>query len=314
MQHVRDLSSLRLDGCGLTIGAFDGVHLGHQALIKTMVSDAHANDLPAVVLTFYPHPSVVLGGRSPTFYITLPDERAELLGALGVDYVVTQHFDRKLAGVQASDYLRMLQEQLSFRRLWIGEDFTLGAGRKGDRAFLESVSAEFSFTLHVFPAFTVADDAVRSSQIRKSLQAGDVARVARHLGRIFVLQGEVVRGVGRGRRLGIPTANLRIQEERAYPGPGVYACYAEHAGQRWQAVTNIGVRPTFEEDPVQPTIETHLLDFEGDLYQKLIRLGFVERLRDERRFSDPDELIRQIKTDVRQAKSILEPVLEGENA
>ncbi len=313
MQHVCDIHSLQLQGCALTIGAFDGVHVGHQALIGAMVSDAHARDLPAVVLTFYPHPSVILHGRSPSFYITLPDEKAEFLGQLGVDYVVTQQFDHALSRIPARDFLNTLHQQLSPKSLWIGEDFTLGRDRMGDRAFIESVSSDYSFDVNVFPAFHIEGTLVRSSAVRQALREGDVARVARYLGRIYGLPGEVVRGVGRGRQLGIPTANLHIQEERAYPGSGVYACAVEHAGERWPAVTNIGVRPTFENEPAQPTIETHLLDFNGDLYQKQIRVGFVERLRAEQRFASPEDLIAQIEDDIQQARLILEPTLEGEN-
>lgn len=313
MQHVRDINSLLLPGCGLTIGAFDGVHVGHQALVRAMVSDAHSRGLPAVVVTFYPHPSVVLHGRSPSFYITLPDEKADLLGALGVDFVVTQPFDYAFSRVRARDFLNTLHQQLSFSSLWIGEDFTLGRDRTGDRAFLQSVSSEYSFEVIVFPAYEVEGMMVRSSIIRQALREGDVTRVARYLGRIFALQGEVVKGVGRGRQLGIPTANLRIQEEHAYPGSGVYACTVMYANKRYQAVTNIGVRPTFENEPLQPTIETHLLDFNGDLYHQQLRVGFVRRLRAERRHASPEALIAQIQDDIQQARLILEPTLEGEN-
>jgi riboflavin kinase/FMN adenylyltransferase len=313
MQHVRDIHSLQLKGCALTIGAFDGVHIGHQALISAMVSDAHARDLPSVVLTFYPHPSVVLHHRSPSFYITLPDEKAELMGELGVDYVVTQQFDHALSRIPARDYLNILHQQLALKSLWIGEDFTLGRDRTGDRSFIESVSSEYSFDVNVFPAFEMEGMPVRSSVVRQALRDGDVARVARYLGRIYSLPGEVVRGVGRGRQLGIPTANLHIQEERAYPGSGVYAGTVDYAGERWPAVTNIGVRPTFENEPAQPTIETHLLDFNGDLYGKKIRVGFVQRLRAEQRFDSPEDLIAQIEDDIQRARLILEPTLEGEN-
>ncbi len=314
MQHLHDIHSLQLPGCGLTIGAFDGVHVGHQALIRAMVADAHERDLPAVVLTFCPHPSVVLRGRSPSFYITLPDEKANLMGALGVDYVVTQRFDRALSRVSAKDFLDILHRQLSIIRLWIGEDFTMGRDRTGDRDYLESVSSEYSFEVKIFPAFTLNGEVVRSSIVRQALLAGEVARVARYLGRIFVLPGDVVKGVGRGQKLGIPTANLQIQEERAYPGSGVYACTVEYGGKRRPAVTNIGVRPTFESEPGLPTVETHILDFNGDLYGQHLRVGFVERLRAERRFASPDDLIRQIEDDIRQARTILALTLEGENA
>jgi riboflavin kinase/FMN adenylyltransferase len=305
MQHVQYLEQLSLDGCGLTIGSFDGVHQGHQELIRAMVESAHAANLPAVVLTFFPHPSVLLRGRKPVFYITSPDEKASLLGELGVDYVVTQPFNRKLSQIRAEEYLDEIEGHLTFRELWIGEDFALGYQREGNRHFLKAASEKRGFELHVVSPYKLGGEVISSTRVREALRSGDVARAAMYLGRKFAVTGTVVKGIGRGRTLGYPTANIEIWEEKAYPGPGVYACFAEIARERWATVTNIGVRPTFEQNHVSPTIEAHLLDFNDELYQCEITLTFVDRLRDERRFSSPDTLLAQIERDIRRARTML---------
>jgi len=314
MQHIHDLGSIHLDGCGLTIGSFDGVHLGHQSLVLSMVTHANTAGLPSVVLTFYPHPSAVLRGRRPTFYINSPEEKAILLGDLGVDYVITQRFDHKLSQVSADAFLDMLQIHTGFSHFWVGEDFALGHEREGDHHFLETASANRKFQLHFVPPILLGEEVVSSTRIRQALRAGDVASVATYLGRTFTILGEVVAGSNRGKRLGFPTANLRVLEERAYPRSGVYACIAEVVGRHWPAVTNIGVRPTFEETQGVDTIETHLLDFNHDLYRQEMRLAFIDRLRDEQRFSSPEALIAQIQTDIRRAREILDPLMEMENA
>lgn len=307
MQHLRDLNAHTLERCALTIGSFDGVHRGHQTLIRAMVEDARQKGLPAVVLTFFPHPSVVLRGRQPALYITTPEEKAALMANLGVDYVITQRFDQELSQISATAFLDKLESKLGLQVLWIGEDFALGHRREGNRLFLEEASKKRGFELHVHPPVIIGGEVVSSTRVREALRSGDVARVAHYLGRTFVVPGKVVPGANRGKRIGIPTANLEIWGQRAYPGAGVYACVAEVEEERWKAVTNIGVRPTFEQGQQLPTIEAHLLDYEGsDLYGCTMRLIFVDRLRDERRFPGPKALRDQIERDIRRARRILE--------
>lgn len=313
MHHIQDFNSIQLDHCYLTIGSFDGVHRGHQEIIKGLVSDAKADGVPSVALTFFPHPSAVLLERKPIFYLTSPDEKADLLGAMGVDHVITQRFDLTLARVSANSFLDTLQDRLGFRRLWVGEDFAFGFQREGDQRFLKQASEERGFELMVVPPVFVDNEVVSSTRIRNALRVGEVALAAEFLGRFFSITGVVVTGSDRGKRLGFPTANLRIEEGRAYPSPGVYVCLAEVAGRRWNAVTNIGVRPTFEESQEIVTVETHLLDFQGDLYNQEIRLAFIERLRDEKRFSNSAALISQINHDIDQARHILDTTVEREN-
>jgi len=305
MQHVHDLAEVQLKGSALTIGSFDGVHRGHQDLLNRMLAAARGRGLPAVVLTFYPHPSVVLRGRKPAFYITSPDERADLLENLGVDLVITQTFDLELSRVEAPDFLDRLKAHLGFHDLWAGEDFALGHQRRGNRHYLAQESGERGFRFHLVPPFLLEGEVVSSTRVREALRAGDVARAASYLGRHFELPGRVTHGVGRGKQLGIPTANLEVWEERAVPGVGIYACLAELEGERKPAVVSIGYRPTFEDGLTTPVVEAHLLDFDGDLYDRELKIVFIERLRDERRFSGPDPLVEQIGRDIQQARELL---------
>ena len=306
MQHVHDLSEVQLERSSLTIGSFDGVHLGHQDLLERMAKKAGEADLPIVVLSFFPHPSVVLRDRTPAFYITTPDEKAELLRAEGVDYVITQSFDLELSKVEAGEFLDRLAAKLGFVDLWAGEDFALGHQRRGNRHYLEQESQSRNFRFHVVPPLLMGGEAVSSTRVREALRSGDVARAATYLGRAFRLLGVVQEGAGRGKELGIPTANLMIWEERAYPAVGVYACMAEIDGTHRQAVANIGFRPTFEDELPGPVFEAHILDFEGELYGQEVKLEFVDRLRDEMRFSGPDALLEQIALDIGHARVLLE--------
>ena len=311
MKHLQDFFSVQLEQCDLTIGSFDGVHQGHQVLIKALVENAHQENRPSVVLTFFPHPSVFLRGRTPALYINTPEEKAELLGELGVDYVITQQFDRSLAEIPAGIFLDRLKARIGLKSLWIGEDFALGYKREGNRQYLAAAGLEQGFSLHVIPPVILDGEVVSSTRVRESLRSGDVARTAEYLGRSFVVPGKVVSGSGRGQALGIPTANLEIWEERAYPRSGVYACWAELEGRRLKAVTNIGVRPTFEEKQDLAVVEAHLLDFNEDLYEKELRLEFVARLRDERRFSNSELLLSRIARDIQRARVILNQNAEG---
>jgi riboflavin kinase/FMN adenylyltransferase len=305
MQHLRALDQIRLKNTALAIGSFDGVHRGHQDLIARLHTRARDQGWQSVVLTFYPHPSVVLRERTPAFYISTPEEKAELLSELGVDFVITQKFDLELSRVEAPEFLARLTQQLGFGALWAGEDFAIGYQRRGNRHFLQKASEEQGFEFHLVEPFKLEGEIVSSTRVRESLRSGDVARVAKYLGRPFELPGIARQGAGRGRQLGIPTANLELWEERAYPARGVYACYASVGDRRLQAVTNIGLRPTFEDELEAPIVEAHLLDFNEELYGEEVRLTFVDRLRDERKFEGPQALLEQIERDVSRAREIL---------
>jgi riboflavin kinase / FMN adenylyltransferase len=301
MLHFRSLEDANLPATWLTIGSFDGVHCGHQAIINQLVQDAHAAGALAAVLTFFPHPSAVLGKRQEPFYLTTPDERANLLERLGVDVVVTHPFSLEVAAMTAQEFMALVFRQLHPRHLRVGYDFALGRGREGNVERLQQIGDALGFTLDVIQPVQMEGEIVSSSQIRVALSAGDVTKASRLLGRPYEVSGEIIHGDGRGRLLGIPTANLDIWPQRVLPRVGVYACRAQIDGESWGAVTNVGVRPTFENQAARPQIEAHVLGLNRDLYGEQIRLDFIERLRDEQRFPNVDALVAQIRLDIRKA-------------
>jgi len=307
MQHVNALEPLHLQGAWVTIGVFDGVHRGHQALLRDFVAEARQHGAPAVVVTFYPHPAEVLGNHRAPFYLTTPEEKAAYIAALGVDVLVTHPFNREIAQRSARAFMEDLHAHLGLRRLWVGYDFALGRNREGDIPALRALGKVLGYTVHVVEPYRLDGDVVSSTRIRQALAAGDVALAARLLGRRYIVPGEVVRGDGRGRQIGFPTANLAVWPKRMVPATGVYACYADVDGHKYPAVVNIGVRPTFEQQPAAPRLEAHLLDFHGDLYGKTLPVEFVARLREERRFPSPEALAAQIQRDIAAARAVLAP-------
>ncbi len=308
MQFASSLSELNLASpTVVTIGAFDGVHRGHQALIGGLVARAHATGRAAVVITFAPHPSVFLRGRRPSFYLTTPDEKAQMLAALGVDVLVTHRFDAAFAAITAAEYVEQLITHARLAELWCGADFALGHNREGHVAYLRAAGERLGFTVHVQTPIQVDGEIISSTRIRQCLRDGAVEQAAKLLGRPFRLSGQVVKGAGRGHAIGIPTANLDVSEEHAIPAVGVYACRAATAqASHVPAVTNVGYRPTFNSTEPKLTVETHLLDFAGDLYGSTVSLDFVARLRPEVKFSGVPALVAQIQNDIRAARQLLQ--------
>jgi riboflavin kinase / FMN adenylyltransferase len=306
MQSVTSLEALQLDRpAHVTIGAFDGLHRGHQALIDQMVQAAHSADQAAVVITFFPHPSVVLRGRRPSFYLSTPEEKVEYLSRLGVDAVVTHPFNHAVAQVTAAEFVDRLVRYARLRTLWAGADFALGHNREGDLNYLRTAGEKRGFDVCVMQPVLIDGEVISSTRIRQTLRDGAVEQAARYLGRPFRLSGQVVPGAQRGRKLGIPTANVQVSEEHAVPAVGVYAARTYHAGGMSPAVVNIGFRPTFEGGEARPVIEAHLLDFDGDLYDKTLTLEFIARLRPEMKFPGIDALVAQIHRDIELARVIL---------
>ncbi len=308
--HTPALENLRLAGSWATIGVYDGVHRGHAVLLRRLVAGAHAAGLPAVVVTFHPHPAVVLGGAQDFRLLTLPEERASLLHDLGVDAVVTLPFTRQLANTSAADFMQRLQRHLGLRHLLIGYDFALGRDRSGDYARLAELGRQLGYQVEQVAAVRDEDRIFSSTAARAALQRGQVEQAAEILGRPYSLGGEVIHGDGRGRKINVPTANLRPAPEKLIPARGVYACHAWVGETRWPAVVNIGLRPTFYDDQPQISLEAHLLDFQGDLYGQRVRLDFIARLRPEKRFSGVEALQRQIQADIAAAHKRLAPATE----
>ncbi len=292
-------------GTWLTIGSFDGVHRGHQELIRRLVSGAHAEGEPAVVVTFYPHPSVVLKGIRGPFYLTSPAERAAILSDLGVDGVVTLEFNLEMAALSARDFMGRLKDGLNIHHLWVGNNFALGRGREGDVKALTDLGGELGYQVDIISPVQVGDQLISSTQIRAWLAEGAVNRVNAGLGRWFRLTGQVIHGDGRGKTIGIPTANLDLWEQRALPANGVYAVYGMVDGIRRPGVANIGLRPTFETKADRPRLEVLLLDYSADFYGQEMSVDFIARLRGEQRFSSVDALLAQIEQDKMEARKAL---------
>src|SRR6266508_4207404 len=304
MLHYRSLEEVNLQNSWLTVGVFDGVHRGHQEIIKKLTTGAHANDAPAVVLTFDPHPASVLSGQEIKC-LTLPDERANLLGQLGVDAVITERFTRELSTVTAYDFMSRLTRQLGLQHLLIGYDFALGKGREGNPTRLTEIGLELGYTVEVVPALSDESGVISSTEIRKLIELGNVAEAARLLGHPYSLHGPVIHGDGRGKRINVPTANLAYSRAKMIPAKGIYACWATVQGERYPAAINIGVNPTFTPDKQIPNVETYILDFHRDIYEQDVRLDFVARLRDELKFDSVDTLVEQIWKDVAQVRELL---------
>jgi len=305
MQHFHNIEEIQLEQSWLTIGSFDGVHLGHQQIIHDLVKGAHDNGQPAVVVTFHPHPQLIIKKEDRPYYLTLPDKRAQLLGDLGVDVILTYPFTRETSQMRAEEFVALLHRRLKFSRLWVGYDFALGRNREGDPAYLKNLSQQFGYTLKEILPYSIDGELVSSSRIRKNIREGKVREAAAFLGRSFEVTGTVVVGANRGKSLGFATSNLDVPQEMVDIKPGVYACLTDLDGQTWKAVTNIGFRPTFGEGIISPRIEAHLLEFSGNLYGEELSLRFVERLRDEMKFDQVSDLQAQIKTDIDQALHIL---------
>jgi riboflavin kinase/FMN adenylyltransferase len=299
MRHVYRLADAHPPGRAIVaVGIFDGVHLGHQYLLRRLVEEAHAESCVPVVLTFHPHPDVVMGRARARHCLTSPEERAALLGALGVEIVVTHPFDDDVRHVHAAAFVDALLTHLNLCKLWVGADFALGYKREGNVAFLREQADMKGFSLEVVELVTNDGNGqvVSSSNIRAALADGDVAKANRWLGRPYRLAGEVVHGDKRGRTIGFPTANIAVWDQQYLPRKGVYAGWARLGNETFMAVANIGNRPTFNGGTV--TVEAHLLDFDRDIYGDHLIFDVVAFLRPEMKFGGIDELIAQIERDV----------------
>ena len=288
----------------ITIGTFDGVHLGHRHLVRSLTEAAQRQGLTPIVLTFKNSPRSVLNPAAQLSYITDLETRLSLLHQPGIDRVVPVEFTRELSQLSAAEFVDALSKELGMKGLVVGPDFALGHRRQGDVATLREMGKTAGFWVETVNNFSLDDAPVKSSAIRELLGQGQVERVKRMLDRPFSLAGEVETGDRRGRELGFPTANLAPKPSMAVPGDGIYATWAIVDGVRYQGATSIGVRPTFGGSGDR-RVETFLLDFSGDLYGKRMTLEFEQRLRGELAFSSVDALVQQMKQDVEQSRAVL---------
>lgn len=287
----------------LALGTFDGLHKGHRAVIDALRGLAEGDQGEAVVTTFDPHPLTVVAPPAEPFLLTTLEERIELLEAAGVDTLLVVRFDQCLRILGAQDWLQRIEHHLHPRRLVISSTHAFGHNREGDPEMLRRWAAPRGIDLAVVPAITDQGIVVSSTTVRARLRDGDVRTAARWLERWYAVRGTVIAGAGRGRQLGVPTANLAVAPEKLVPAHGVYAAYATADRATYAAAVNIGVRPTFGGD--SPAVEAHLIDVEVELYGRTLELAFVERLRPERRFPDPSALRAQLTWDIASARRIL---------
>ena len=304
MQHHCSLDQISLESSWLTVGVFDGVHRGHQVIINKLVDCAHAKGIPAVVLSFDPHPAKVFG-RGEIKLLTLPNERAELLDSMGVDVLITHPFNLDVANITAFDFMQRLKTKLGLSHLILGYDSALGKNREGNPVRLAEIGRELGYTIETVSALGDESGVISSTEIRKLIATGNVREAARLMGHPYRLRGSVVRGDQRGRTIGFPTANIDYLVDKLIPPNGIYVCWAFLGNEKFRAAVNIGINPTFTPDKKSVNVEAYLLDFEREIYREIIELEFMSRLRDELKFDSVDSLVIQIKQDVEQTRKIL---------
>lgn len=305
MRIIRNLQELTapLTGAVVTIGNFDGVHLGHREIFRRVVERAREVDGPAVVFTFVPHPLTVLAPERAPRLINTYAEKERLIEASCVDVLICAPFTSEMASLPAGRFVEeVLVGKVGVRHLIVGYDYAFGRGREGDARFLIRRGAELGFTVEVLEPIAKDGEAYSSTRIRRLILEGQVAGVVKFLGRHFTLEGRVIHGAKRGKQLGFPTANLAIDKE-LLPKPGVYAVKVKRGAAVLDGVVNIGCNPTFCTEGL--SVEVHILDFHEEVYGETLRLYFVERLRDEMLFPAPSELVQAIAADVERARSIL---------
>lgn len=290
------------------LGNFDGVHVGHQAILAAVKADAAKRGAPSVLYTHDPHPAVVLRHGTPPAKITTLEEKIEIVDALGLDYMVVEPFTIDFAAQTPETFVRdVLVGKLGIGHAFVGENFGFGKGRAGKSSDLQAFGKSLGFDVTLVPPVLVGGAPASSTRVRQAVIAGDVALAKELLGRPFGMRGTVVHGAARGAGLGFPTANLAPDKDLV-PARGVYACVAWLDRKPYAALTNVGVKPTFGTEAL--TIEAFLLDFHEDAYGHSLHLDFIARLRDEKKFPGADALKEQIASDVRQGKEILAPLLE----
>jgi len=306
MKIINSISDIPVDlhGSVVTIGNFDGVHLGHQAIFEQVIQDAHRANQPSVVITFEPHPKMVLHPeRRPFYLITTIAEKTALIAEAGIDALIIIPFSLPFAATTADEFVHdILWDKLKISKIIIGHDYTFGKNKSGNEAFLASQGEKLGFTVQVISAFGIGDAVISSTRIRNALLAGQVRLASEWLGRTYNLTGTVVHGHQRGAGLGFPTANIQ-PEKLLLPADGVYAVLVRLNGKRYHGVLNIGNNPTFGD--VSRSVEVFILNFNGDIYDAAIEVFFIDQIRPEIKFDGPGKLITQINRDIEQARNIL---------
>lgn len=304
MQIASNLAELQLTTDSMiAIGVFDGMHKGHQYLIQQLVTEARESGVAAGVMTFNPHPDEIIRGVTGRIYLTTLEERADILASLGVDYLVNYPFTRAVMEMRARDFVTELVQHTRPIALWVGTDFALGYKREGNIQFLQEQGQIYRFSVRALELVKLQGVTINSSAIRGALASGQLATANELLGRPYTVSGIVVDGLKRGRQIGFPTANIAVPEHKTVPANGVYAGWLTLGDERFMGATNIGYNPTFGNQSI--TVETHILDFDRDIYGKTVTFQFVKRLRPETKFDGVQALIEQLGKDVIATRELL---------
>ena len=286
----------------ITVGVFDGVHLGHKHLMKKLIEAARKSQKSAGIVTFKNHPATVLNPKFQPNFLTDLETKLHLLKSTGVDFVSAITFNEAVAEFSAKDFLGLLRRKLGMKGLVVGPDFQMGRNREAGIGRLSALGKEIGFTVEIIEVQEKSGTQIRSTAVRNLISEGDVKKASIMLGRQYSLQGCVISGMKRGRLLGFPTANLTIDQDICIPANGIYATIAIVNGTRHSAATSVGTNPTF--DGKEQTIETYILDFDKDIYGEKISIEFFDRLRDELSFENVDDLLGQMKADVSTVKNL----------
>lgn len=304
MEIIRDLSSVHLTRpTVLTIGSFDGIHRGHQHLIAQVIARAQEINAASALVTLHPHPKVVLRPQSSLQYLSTIEERLDLLAPLGLDYGIVFPFSLETSQIHARAFVQLLLDHVQMREIFCGADFAFGYKREGNVEFLRALGTAKNFAVNVVTPQQFNGDVISSTHIRELVAEGALDDATRFLGRFPSVRGRVVKGDQRGRKLGFPTANLAIAERRLIPANGIYAVRVKIDDEWKLGAASIGVRPTFGGGA--RLVEVFVLDFDGDLYDQVIEVQFVKRLREEMKFDSVDALIAQMKRDVAETRRVL---------
>ena len=308
MKVVRGLEDIpqEFKDAYVTIGNFDGVHLGHIPILKKIIEEAHGENRKALVITFDPHPKKVLHPDIKPFYlITTLEEKIQLLEEVGIDGVILLPFSLEFSKISAEAFVnQILWYTLHIRKIFVGHDYSFGKNKVGNVTFLANKGKKFGFGVEVFSAVKFGDETISSTRLRYAILNGNVKMAMRLLGRPYIISGTVIPGKSRGTALGIPTANINPEKE-LIPAEGVYAVIVQLENNRYKGVLNIGFNPTFSDN--ERSIEVYILDFSENIYGKSVKVFFIDRIRDEVKFDTPEQLVGQIKNDVEQALVILKP-------
>jgi riboflavin kinase/FMN adenylyltransferase len=305
LHSLLDIATNEAPPIGLTIGNFDGVHIGHRQLLTKIKSDCLMNGLNFVVVTFTPHPQKILQPGKERFLINSYETRKALLSDLGVDYLIEIMFTRDFSTLSPENFLKnYLLVYPKLKNMYLGYDFAFGANKEGGFDLVKSICEDRGIKVEIQPKFEYKNKVVSSSLIRERISNGKVSEVEEILGRNFCLEGVVIKGEGRGKRIGFPTANIQVNPDLIVPQKGVYVTRTCYEGMTYQSITNIGNNPTFK-DTDQIHIETNILDFDNEIYGENLEIEFLSKVRDERKFATVNDLIEQIKKDVQFSRDFL---------